>query len=536
MITQMRKYIQENIIEKITSLFSSKNVFQPQINTSEEEVRLAFAQNDNKDSQKLPTVHSLMSTGGQNTYDWYAKELKLEVFRKKVYEEYDLMDSEDPILGSALDVYADNATQGDSESDVVATIITKDGKIKDLFNQMKKQLNLDLELWSIARTIAKYGEDFEEIVFDDTPEVIRLKNLDGKYIWRLEDKYGRLMTPAYLQKVETTDKIEATFNNWQVVHFRLRRNRNSKYGSSVFYPIRKTFKQLSMMEDALVLTRLTRAVLRYVFYIDTEGMSPDDAEQHIDKTKQKLKRRPTIDPNTGQMNMNYNPLAQEEDIFVGTKEKSRADVKVLQGYSPQSLLDLEYLQNKKFAGIKVPKAYLALERDVNAKATVTEQDVQFARSVRRIQYAIQEGVKQIFNTVLILNDIDYENTEYKISLPIISAIDELRKWNMEQVKAQVVQTLKASLQLPDEWLLQKFFSLSDEEIAKIKVDNEENIRNDTALGYELQQQYPPIEPTPAITESMINSFKRKNKKLLQETQMLLDWKLGKEIQEETLCV
>lgn len=511
----------EGLIDRISNIMSRQQS-EPSNDTSKE-IRKTYQVMDD----------SSLFGSDFDVFGWYSEQTQLSMNRRKIYDEYDQMDIEDPEISSALDIYADNCIDGDSENDEVITIKTEDDRVKEVLEGVKKRLNLDIELWSIARNIAKYGEDFEELVVDDKLTPYRIKNLKGKYMIRNEDIYGRLKEDAFLQLDEKTEEIIARFKKWQVVHFRIKTDRSSKYGRSILYPIRKVYKQLAMMEDSLVIARLVRAPLRYKYLIDTEGLTPEEALEHIDRVKRKLKKRRTIDPRTGKMRLEFNPMSVEEDIFIATKPGSRADVGVLQGQlNLGQLKDIEYFQNKKFTGLKVPKAYLGLERDVNAKATLTEQDVQFARTVRRIQYALQEGLRQIFDFALIMQGIVPDTVEYQIGLPVISTIDELRGWQIEQIKVRIANMLKITTGIPNRWIYRELLGMTNEEIDALEIEAEEEQRKYAELMNDLYSNQGQAEESIQLTPKEIRKLRNRLRQELKTLRMLDNWKLGKEADEE----
>ena len=209
-----------------------------------------------------------------------------------------------PVLNSALDVYADNATKGDSSDDKVVEIVSNDELVVEILSDVRNRLALDTETRSIARALAKYGDDFEEVVVHEDMEVHRLKNLDASEMNVKTDKYGRYDPEFPFEQVRAdTGAVVARLREWQVLHFRLKRNRKSKYGvdGSILAPVRKVFKQLSMMEDALVIARLTRAPQRYGFLVDVDGIEPGEPTiEYLNKVKDMMKKRRTIDPRNGQ--------------------------------------------------------------------------------------------------------------------------------------------------------------------------------------------------------------------------------------------
>lgn len=465
----------------------------------------------------------------QGAWDWYEEAVYSEQSRRAKYRDYDMMDAEDPVLNSALDIYADNATKGDADDDVVVNIVSENEKVIEILTEVKDRLNLDTEAWSIARGLAKYGDNFEEIVVYPDLEVYKMKNLDADSMNVLTDRFGRLEEEPYEQVRSDTGTVIASLKEWQVLHFRLRRDRQSDYGvdGSILAPIRKVYKQLAMMEDALVIARLTRAPQRYGFLIDVEGLEPGQPTiDYLNQAKDMMKKRRTIDPSTGKMDLKFNPLSMEEDLFVGVKSGSRADVKVLQGQANLGQMsDIEFFQNKLFAGLKVPKAYLGFERDVNAKATLTEQDVQFARSVRRIQLAMIEQYRKLFDFVLAVRGIKPSEADYSVVMPATSAVDELRRWQVEKVKVDVAKVLRREVGVSFRWVLSNLLELSDEDIEDIVSDYVEPESADNRMLTAIREYSMPPEMAEEITDKELKLLKYKLSEEIEALKDLLDWKL-----------
>lgn len=447
----------------------------------------------------------------RNSWDWYAEQLAREMKRSKKYDIFNEMDTDSPELSSALDIYADNTVRAD-EGDCILTINTDNERVKEILTAFVRDVKLEDKLWSIARNLAKYGESFEELVLDKSLKPVRMKSLPGKYVVRNEDEFGRLQPVAFLQKSKKTDKVIAQFKKWQVIQFRVQKNGTDLYGTSVLDPAVKVYRQLAMMEDSMVIARLTRAQQKYAFMVDVDGKTDDEAFNHIDRVKNRMKKRKTVNPRTGRQDLNYNPLAAEEDVYIGTREKAKADVKVLQGDTNLSnIKDVHYFQNKLFSATKVPKSYLGLEGDVNSKGTVTEQEIQFARTGRRIQQAILTGVDDLFDFVLSLNGIDRESVTYQIAMPAISMVDELRKWQARLVKVQVAKEYKTLLSVDEEFTMRHYLKMSEEEIQEALEHRDEmaDVANELAK-VNLDHAKNPPEPAVNSTGGSGNKAPKKN--------------------------
>ena len=478
-MAEKRRRLTESILQRIADTLAKYQTYEPPPEQdSSTEVRASSGPGT--------------AMGGSNTGAWYDAQMETNTARVAKYNDYRLMDEEDPELSSALDIYADNATKGESETDTVIEIVSDNQTVIDVLEEHIQRLKLDSELWSITRELVRMGDCFEEVVaYDEDGEIHRLKHLDPDMMVVKQDPYGRLDPEYPYEQQNETGGVEAQFSFWQILHFQMNKERGSKYGvnGSVLFPIRKLYKQLSMMEDGMVLARLTRAVQRYAFLIDTTGIDPGDATQeYVDKVAESLKKRRTIDPRTGKMDLKYNPMSMEEDIFIGTKEGSSAGVSVLQGQGNLgSLGDVEYFRNKKFAGMKVPKAYLSHEKDVRARAMITEQDVQFARTVRRVQIVVTTQLRKLFDTILATRGIDPVMNEYHIKLPALSTIDEIRVWQVKQMKINAALILNKQMDLSLHWILTNLVGYDQEDIDKIieYLDDPDSLDN-VLLGRDLE--------------------------------------------------
>mgnify|MGYP005844378067 CR=1 FL=1 len=398
----------------------------------------------------------------------YYKKIKLERTRKAKYADYLIMDEEYPEISTALDLYADNATKEKWKSGNPIEIKSKDTRAQNIINELLKRTKIQEMLWDTARNIAKMGDDFDEVVVDEERWIDRLKPLEPATIHREQDEYGRDAEKPYVQKDESGTTSVAEFEPWQIIHWK-NGGQKKLYGESVMKSIRRVYKQLQMMEDGMVIGRLTRSHLRYKILVDVDGLDREERKQYVDDVKKEFKKKRIVNPVTGQLETTQNPLSAEEDFFLGVTKESKADIDVLQGATNLgNIRDVEYFQTKLFAGLKVPKAFVGLEKDVKAKATIVEEDIQFARTVGRIRKGLRNGLKQVIDYQLTLRGIVPTVGLYEISFEPISMVDEMRKWTIEKLKAEVAKMYRVDMQLlGDEFILRNFLDLTDEEIAAV---------------------------------------------------------------------
>ena len=409
------------------------------------------------------------TTETSRTLAWYYyKQLQIERTRLARYGDYRLMDEDYVEICSFLDIYADYATKDLGESGDAFEIFSESKKAQNILDELVKRTKLQEALWDTARNLVHMGDEFDEVIIGGQKWIERLKKLEPEQMKYDIDEYGLPREEPIIQIDPMSSSKIVGFKPWQIVHWKLGGTKR-KYGTSILKPIRRVYKQLQMIEDGMVISRLTRAHLRFLFLVDVEGMSPEEGEDHLKKVIEDTKKKRMVNLYTGQLETEQNPLSQQEDFYMTTRKDSNAGVQVLQGaMNLGNIRDVEYIQNKLFVGLG-PKSLLGIGGDIEAKATTMEQMINFARRVGRIRKALRAGINQIGNYQLtLLGEVPHPGL-YDIKFAPMSMVDELRKWTMEKLKAEVAQIYRmgAGVPLTDEYILKNFVGVADEDIPEL---------------------------------------------------------------------
>lgn len=437
-------------------------------------------------------------------YDALADYLRLEHDLLSRYVDYEEMDDY-PEVSSAIDIYADDASQPDTQLQRTVWVSSPDktlqGVLDDLFY---KQLRLDEEIWEIVRSLVKYGNDFEEMLVNDqgvvglnflpAPTVRRVEGPRGELYGFVQDFKGRFgYSPQEFQKIlaTRTDAIRQTMQPgqartpgnilqrvsalepWEVAHFRLRgKHRRSVYGYSVLESSRWIWKRLMLLEDAAMIYRLQRAPERFAFYVDVGDLPPAEALAFVNKIRQQHKKKRFVNPSTGKLDMKFEPLSQDDDFWVPVRKGVEGTrIEVLGGPSWQHMEDVEYFQTKLFSALKVPKAYLAQD-DNTARAVLSSEDVRFARSVLRVQREVRNGLRKVTRTHLAALNIDPNAVEYNILMTVPSAIFELAQLEVRNARSDLAGRMREHVSL--RWVLENVYQLSDDDIKIIIQERSED--------------------------------------------------------------
>lgn len=269
-----------------------------------------------------------------------------------------------PEICSALDIVSEEVSPCDDRGKVLH-IQSDNTKIQEILEELFYDvLNVDFNLVMWTRNLVKYGDFF---LFNDISPEYGIINVYPIPISEIEREEGFDKDDPSAVRFRWITQGNKSLENWQVSHFRLLGNDAFlPYGSSILESARRIWRQLILMEDAMLVYRVIRAPERRVFYIDVGNVPPDQVANYMEQSQTSLKRQPVIDRNTGKMDLRFNPYTQEEDYFLpvrGGESGTKIDT-LAGGVNAAAIEDVEYIQKKLFAALKIPKAYLGYDEDI----------------------------------------------------------------------------------------------------------------------------------------------------------------------------
>jgi len=240
-----------------------------------------------------------------------------EIARNELFRDFEQMDS-DPILSSALDIYSDESNITNVEGSVLS-IKTDNAKLhRILHNLFFDILNIEFNLWSWLRNLTKYGDFFLLLDIADKYGILSVKPLSPYDVIRLEDhdpsdpKLVQYEIAGASDRNITPQGEKKLYENYEIAHFRLLSDSNFlPYGKSMLEGARKVWKQLTLMEDAMLIHRIMRAPEKRIFKIDIGNIPPNEVDNYMQKIINRMKKIPVIDQTTGEFNLRYNvePIA-----------------------------------------------------------------------------------------------------------------------------------------------------------------------------------------------------------------------------------
>jgi len=260
------------------------------------------------------------------------------------------------------------------------------------------------------------------------------------------------------------------------------------YGRSYVEPARKIFKQYTLMEDAMLIHRIARAPEKRVFYVNVGAIPPAEVEAFMQKTINNMKRAPMMDEKTGEYNLKYNMQNMLEDFYIPVRgNDSATKIDTTPGLQYDGIADVEYLREKLFAALKVPKAFMGYGEAEAGKATLAQQDIRFARTIDRIQRILLSELQKIALVHLYTQGYKDETlTNFELSMTTPSIIYDQERIELMKSKSELAGTLLEQGLVPSDWIYHNVYHFSEDQYDEyrdlVREDSKRKFRNDQILA------------------------------------------------------
>ena len=463
-------------------LFSTndKNEYERKLNTYKQQKYLAYQW------KKVGADNAMESLAGYTAV-------------KLMYRDADLMDGS-PEIGTALDIISEETCPLTSKGKMINVYSSSKrtkAMLEDLF---VNRLHIYTDLPMIARHLAKYGNTFMFLNIDKDNGIMGWTMLPVYEMDRVENGFtasyaisstinNKDVRPDEVRFVWNGHNENNPFRNWQVAHFRLLNDSFFlPYGVSMLHKARRAWRMWSMMEDAMLIWRLDKAVERRVYKIFVGGINDADVEAYVQQIANNFKRTPIIDPATGQIDLRRNFLDVASDYFIPVRREDAPNpIETLAGANSQvQMEDVEYMQNKMFAALRVPKTFLNFQEAQGKGQNLSIMDVRFSRMINRIQQFLLMELNKIAMIHLYIMGLTDVIGNFQLSLNNPSA--QIEAQELEDLTKRIT-TMQTALADPGTGIpmmsmhkaLKEIMKMSDAEIKEMFLE----IRFEKAMAAEL---------------------------------------------------
>jgi hypothetical protein len=384
------------------------------------------------------------------------------------YAEFSEMNYQ-PEISTALDLFAEETVGGDDRGKCFH-IYSDSNEIKSALDELFYDvLNVEFNLKPWVRNLVQYGDFF---LYNEVHPEDGVINVIPIPVNEIEREEGFDIEDPYAVRYKWLTRGSKYLENWQITHLRLLGNDLFlPYGTSMLESSRRTWRQLMMLEDSMLVYRVVRSPERRVFYIDVGNIEPNDVPNYMEAAKATLRSRDILDKSTGREDHRLNALAMTDDYFIPVRGPSAGTrVDTLQGgQNTTAIEDVEYIQRKLFAGLKVPKPYLNFDENLSAKASLAQMDVRFSRTIQSLQKVIVAEMNKLAMIHLFSMNFDGQdlvNFELKLSNPSSVALQQ--KLELWSVKMDIAGAAKETKLVDERWIQRNILELTDPEVSDIE--------------------------------------------------------------------
>jgi len=444
---------------------------------------------------------------------WYSQIMRGPGTRMTSYKQYDAMDS-DIDIARALDIIAEEMSSKDEKTDLpfIVNWQKEDNQniddtalitIRSALRQWSLLQDLKKRIFSTSRCMAKYGDCF----FRKTSDTKKWIYVDPSLVSGIEiDEHGNKVAyhvkkpftgNSMLRSVnETTDIVPAA----AMIHFSMCDDMgdSAPFGQSVLKPIFRVYRQLSMIEDAVIIYRIVRAPERRVFYVDVGNMNQQQVKRYLNSVKDEIRQRrvPGMQANGNKdvVDGAYDPNSLGEDYFMPVTAAGKGSrVETLPGGTEDFGVNLlKHFTDKMFRGLRIPNSYISgdgagVTNDGKVGIAYIEE-MRFANFICRLQDRLNEIYDAEFKIYLKVCGVQVDSELFKISLPDPANFALYKQSALDAELINTFQNVSDIEYLSKKFVLKRYLGLSDDEIQmnEILLKAEKNVLKDSDITVDQQ--------------------------------------------------
>lgn len=412
-------------------------------------------------------------------------------------------------ISDALDEICDECINKDEGGNIINLDFRNtdiDGEkqqiIRDEFEKYIDYFNLEKKGFEYFRQLLIEGEIyFEHIIHKGyTNEgILGAVQLPTDLIDPIYDNIQNMIIKGYIlrkpifnenkpEKIEKFDFIPMDENQVSYINSGIW-NQDKTYRLPFIENARRSYRQLSLVEDAIVIYRLVRAPERLVFNVDVGNMAPPKAEAYLRKLIQEYWSKKTFDANQSGQVQKFNPQSMLDSFWFAKRAGSEGTsvTQLAGGANLGELADLMYFVNKLYKALKVPLNRLNPESGFSDGNEILREELKFAKFIIRMQQHFANGLKNGFITHLKLKNLFEEyglkNTNLNLEFNVPTNFYELRESQKLELKAQNFNALASNEFVAATYAQKRYLGWNDIDVKA----NREFLRKDAELQWEISQ-------------------------------------------------
>lgn len=386
------------------------------------------------------------------------------------------------------------------------------------FNHILELFNLENKGWEYCRSLLIDAEVYFENVINEQQKdkgIIGLVQIPTEHINPIFDNVQNMIIKGYvLRKPVPKDDIQKgaspnglnrgpaggpikdsmeiiPLDKHQVTYFHSHVwNENKTIRLPYLEIARRAYKQLSLIEDSIVIYRLVRAPERLVFYVDVGNMPAAKAEAYLKRLMQNYWSKRTYDSSQGKTVNIYDPQSMLDSYWFAKRQgQDGTKVETLKGGDNLGKLeDLNYFVNKLYKALRVPTSRLDPQTGFKDGAEILREELKFAKLIGRFQRHLAATIKDTFITHLKLkglwNEYKLKESDFYVHFNVPSHFAAVRDQQLLEIKTKNISNLIAAADnVSKTYAIKKYLGWTDDDLKT----NREWAKKDAAFAWEIQQ-------------------------------------------------
>jgi hypothetical protein len=505
--------------------------------------------------------------------------------RQEKYSEFEALLS-DATIAAAIEMYADDATQYNHRTGKIIWAESDDIEIQKAANRLIDVLRLNEKAWKHIYALGTYGDvylrlyrqgemsDYTELVAGSRQgqTAIRVKPEDDtrkieEYIEYVDDPATmydlqvRDKTSGFIRMINTINETNTfstittktldlsdvnIYDRTSFVHICLEGNierhpelialTDSKTGQTNVYKIKtgksvladayEAAQTVKLLEDSMMLSRITKSALVRILQIEVGNMPKPEVESLLRRIKNMIEQKMALNKENGVIASYNSPGPIENIVYVPTKEGKGAITSNNLGgdVNIKDIVDVDYFNNKKLSALKIPKQFLNYDspEGLGNGTSLTKLSSRYAHTIMRIQNAYIRGITNLLNLIFSDKDLKYIN-KFTIKMVSPSTLEDTERDEQIQSRldsaGRILEMLDGKItdegiRKATEWIMDNYLNLNDlkDILTEYSTTHDENVgfsESDDDFGMPTMSGSP-MSGGPGISGPEFNDFEEPN--------------------------
>lgn len=372
----------------------------------------------------------------------------------------------DGVTLSAVELISEDASLIDQETNLAAWVESADNPdfAEMMTDFLKNKLHINDVIYPIAFNIVAFGECFLDTNYSNIQYLKEYKVGDFFTIADPEDVLHIYRFGVPLGYLHSKDKVtDKLLPERSYIHFISDRSNKEyidennesyiQFGSSFLEGARTYYKQRQLLDDLLILARLTRSSFYRLFSVDVGSASSQDTARMMRELKTAISSKQSINVSTEVFSSKSSPILTGGNVYFPTRNGQGAvTVQEVGGeVNVSALADIDMFDDRYFGALKVPKQFLGQADEMPGgigDTTLTQLDIRYARTVKRCQRIIKSGLKDLIYWFCSIHNI--LPPTFSIEMPRIITAEDTRLSDIQKADLEITNSLIELIKAVDE--------------------------------------------------------------------------------------